>query len=439
MKNLFHISLIILLTVSCSDSNEINYIDFENISNFSISITTPEKKNDFTYHNNGVLGLFYNPDTPIRFEGEIDLNLINPSKPIDPSNIKIKWSSSLDGIISEEVSSDEYKSSFEKIISKNIHTIYFEVSINDNPDITRKDSIVISNVIRLELEPTDRSIKLKWSKYEGSNFESYLIYRENHDPLIEISNINILEYEDFDITLAEVKNFQIVVKTSDNLNIVYGSNIEEGESGKYVKIPYFVTKTIKDRHRNKIYAIVGDDYSADYGLIILDNNSEKVEINSYLLKESRFSDLDISSDGKYLYLCQKWVDKITRLDLNSFEITSFDVSYGGWGIHKIEVGNNYRLYCHRTPPTSGNSSLYILDGTNGNKVGEYYWADHGDIEFNIFNNKLYHSKSVTSNKILIKFSVDNDSFTHDVVFAPDIPFPIIVRRWATFVLGKIST
>ncbi|NQX82753.1 MAG: hypothetical protein HRT66_12300 [Flavobacteriaceae bacterium] len=55
-------------------------------------------------------------------------------------------------------------------------------------------------------------------------------------------------------------------------------------------------------------------------MIILDNNSEKAEVNSLLLKETRFYDLDISSDGKHLYLCQKWADKITRFDLNSFDI-----------------------------------------------------------------------------------------------------------------------
>lgn len=441
MKKILYLIVLSILIISCGsdedtisrnengDSVENESIDFENISDFSASITTPEKERDYTYHNQGGLGVFENPSLQTYFKSRVNLEYINSTLTIPPSKINIKWSSSNDGVIFEGSLDDQYESNFESLLSKGNHKIYFEATIENNPNFVAKDSISISNIISLQLENTDKSVKLKWSKYEGENFQSYIIYREKFEPLVEISDINITDYEDTSITLAEIKKFQVVVKTlNDDEDIVSGSNIEEEEAGKYIRIPHFITKAINDKTRNKLYAIVGEEYSSsnyatEYGLIILNNNSEKVEINSHILKEYRFSDLDMSLDGKYLFLCERGVDKITRLDLSNLEVTRFDVASYGWGIHKIEVGKNYRLYCHRRPPTSGESPLFILDGINGEQKGFYNWLNHGDIEFNPINNRLYHSTSITSQKELVKFSVDNDYVSREKVFAPDIPFP----------------
>lgn len=440
MKKTLYLIVLSILIFSCGSSedtisdnengnaSENTSIDFENILDFSVSISSPEKERDYTYHNQGDSEVFEDPNSQTSFKSNVKLEYVNNSDPIPPSKISIKWSSDKDGVLFEENLNDQYESNFERSLSKGNHKIYFEASIENNSNFIAKDSVFLSNVISLKLENTDKSVKLEWSKYEGDNFQSYLIYREDFEPLVEISDINITDYEDTSITLAETKKFQIVVKTLNGEDIISGSNIEEEEAGKYIKTPHFITKTINDKTRNKLYAIVGEEYSSSnyatqYGLIILDNNSEKVEINSHILKEYRFSDLDISLDGKYLFLCERGVDKITRLDLSSLELTRFDIASYGWGIHRIEVGNNYRLYCHRRPPTSGDSPLFILDGINGEQKGFYNWLNHGDIEFNPINNKLYHSTSVTSQKELIKFSVDNDYVSREKVFAPDIPFP----------------
>lgn len=435
MKKLLCLIVLSTLVFNCgsdevtNSENEIENesVDYENISDFSVSITSPEKERDYTYHNQGDLGIFENPSSQTSFKSRVNLEYVSSSSTIPPSKINIKWSSSKDGILFEGNLNDQYESSFEKLLSKGNHKIYFEASIGSNPNFVVKDSVSLSNIISLQLENTDKSVKLKWSKYEGENFQSYIIYRENFEPLIEISDINTTDYEDTSITLAEIKKFQVIVKTINNEDIISGSNIEEEEAGKYIRIPHFITKTINDKTRNKLYAIVGEEftsskYATEYGLIILDNNSEKVEINSHILKEHRFSDLDISPDGKYLFLSQRGVDKITRLDLNSLDMVRFDVAYGGWGVHKIEVGNNYTLYCPRTPPTSGDSPMYILDGLTGEQVGFYNWMIHGDIEFNIHNNKLYHSTSVREKQV-IKFSVDNNIVNTEKTFSPDIWWP----------------
>ncbi len=461
MKKILYLIVLSILIFSCGsdedtmsdnengNDSENESIDFENISDFSVSISSPEKERDYTYHNQGGSEIFEDPNLQTSFKSNVKLEYVNNSDPIPPAKINIKWSSNKDGVIFEGNLNDQYESNFERSLSKGNHKIYFEASIENNSNFIAKDSVFLSNVISLKLENTGKSVKLKWSKYEDDNFQSYLIYREDFEPLVEISDINITDYEDTSITLAETKKFQVVVKTLNSEDIITGSNIEEEEAGKYIRIPHFITKTINDKTRNKLYAIVGEEYpssnyATEYGLIILDNNSEKVEINSHILKEHRFSDLDISPDGKYLFLCQRGVDKITRLDLNSLDITRFDVAYGGWGVHKIEVGNNYRLYCPRRPPTSGDSPMYILDGLTGEQVGFYNWMIHGDIEFNIHNNKLYHSTS-TREKQVIKFSVDNDVVGLEKRFSPDIwwPKPFILLSengenifWEQFQLDK---
>ncbi len=429
MKKLLSLIFLSVIIFSCgSDENDLetDLINIENISRFSVSISSPEKERDYTYHNEGNSGIFENPSLQTSFKSNVKIEYIDNTDPVPTSKIKIKWSSNIDGVIFEGNINNEFESNFEKSLSKGNHKIYFEASIDNNPNFIAKDSVILSNVISLQLEPTDRAVKLNWSKYLGDDFQSYLIYREDYEPIVEISDINNTQYEDTDITLADTKKFQVIVKTLNDDNIISGSNIEETEAGKYLKIPHFITKTIYDQTRNKIYSIVGENSSSnnatEYGLIILDNNSEKVEINSHILKEHRFSDLDMSSDGKYLFLCQKGVDKITRLDLNSLESTRFDVAYGGWGVHKIEVGNDYRLYCPRRPPTSGSSPMYILDGLTGEQVGLYNWMIHGDVEFNIYNNKLYHSTSVRE-KSVIKFSVNNDNVIREKTFSPDIWWP----------------
>ncbi len=440
MKKVLYLIVLSILSFNCgsddetiSENENINdseneSIDFDNIKGFSVSILTPNRERDYSYHSQGNTGVFENPNLPTAFKGKVTLDYMDNNSSVPSSKINIKWSSKKDGDIFEGDLNDLYESNFEKLLSKGNHKIYFEASIEDNSNFIAKDSITISNVISLQLENTDRSVKLKWSKYEGDDFQSYLIYRENFEPLVEIPNIDITEYEDSNITLANIKKFQIVVKTSNDEGIISGSNIEEEEAGKYIRIPHFVTKAINDKTRNRIYTIIGEEFSSnndadEYGLLILDNNSQMVEIKSHILKEYRFSDLDMSLDGKYLFLCERGIDKITRLDLNNLEVTRFDIASFGWGIHKIEVGNNYRVYCHRRPPTSGNSPLFILDGINGEQKGFYNWLNHGDIEFNPINNRLYHSTSITSEKELIKFSVDNDFVSREKVFAPDIPFP----------------
>lgn len=402
-------------------------IDFENISNFSVSIKTPEKERDYSYHGQGIYGVFENPNNETSFKSEVKIEYLDNTNVIDVSKIKVKWSSNLDGVIFEGSVNEQLESNIGKLLSKGNHKIFCEAIIDDNPNFIVKDSLYLSNVISLELENTDRSVKLSWSKYLGEDFQSYLIYREGFEPITEITNVEITEFEDNGITLAEIKEFQVVVKTLSDEEIVSASNIESEEAGKYIRLPYFIEKAVNDGIRNKIYAIIGEDvthpsYPTEYGLVILKNDSETVEVDVRILNEHRFSDLDMSPDGKYLFLCQRGVDKITRIDLDTFEEQRFDVAYGGWGVHKIEVGNDYRLYCARRPPTSGESPLYILDGLSGEQVGYYNWMIHGDIEFDIHSNKLYHGTSVREKQVR-KFSVDNDIVVRETTFSPDINWP----------------
>lgn len=407
--------------------SEDNEVDLENVTAFLASIISPQKDRDFTYHNLGNQGIFEDPESPTSLGGKVQLEYLESNDPVPAYRINVKWLSDIDGILFQGTLNEQYENNFEMSLSKGNHKIIFEASIDSDPDFIAKDSVSISNVISLKLEPTDRSTKLSWSKYHGIDFQSYLLYREDYEPIAEITNIDILEYEDLEVTLAENQRFQVVVKTQGNEDFISGSNIKEAVAGKFIKLDHFITKAIIDKNRNQVYATVGEKYpsfryASEYGLVVISNNHEGIEVNSHILKEHRFSDMDMSADGKYLFLSQRGVDKITRLNLENSEVERFDVAYGGWGVHKIEVGNNYRLYCHRTPPTSGDSHFYILDGLTGARLNDDGSLIHGDMEFNIHNNQLYHGTTVRE-KYVGKYSVENDDLIREKMFSPEIGWP----------------
>ena len=408
-------------------------IDLSNIVDFSVEISGPEENRDFTFHNQGGFGIFQNPNEDLLIEGRVNITYDNNDSSIPLDEIDLKWYSEIDGVMAEGQPDSDYRSSVQKPLSRNIHKVFFEASIEGEEILIAKDSIVISNVIALELEPTDKSIKLSWTRYELDDFTSYLIYRESYDPIKEIFDQDELEFEDKGMVLAESSEYQVVVKTESESLIPAGSNIAEDKAGNFIEIPYYITKAIYDQTRNKVYALVGSLFSQSNitgGLIILDNSGDAVSIESHMYQELRFADLDMSADGQYLFLCRRGVDLITRVDLNSLVSVDFEFVNRGVGIHKIEVGNNYRVYGHENPTYGG--PLHFFDGLTGeylgtntvNNLGLWY----GDIEFNIHNNKLYHGTSQRE-KSVYRFGVENDMLNREIDFSPimnNFPRPFIL-------------
>lgn len=399
MKNLFFLLLFVTF-YSCSSDKNIEPEIEKPVINLTTSIIQPLKDRDFSFHNNGVYGIFEDPTVPKKLKAKIVLSDdSNSSK----NTLNIKWKSDKDGILYEGKPNDNLESELNINLSKGLHKILFEVYNSDNT-LIKKDSITISNVIKLEgVSDTGRSIKLNWSKYEGNNFMSYLVYGENSQPIAEITDINTLTYDYLEtISLVKEQKFQIVVKTT-NSNSILGSNILPKMSGIFIEFPYFIPKMIKDNQRSKIYTIVAPKYNSDkadkYGLLIIDTKNFKIE--SHILTNDRFSDLDISPDGKYLYLTQRYIENLTRIDLTTMEVKTYTTSTNGWGFHKIEVGNNNILFCHVTPPTSGSTGIMVYNGMTGESISTSYNAySHGDIEYNSTNGKLYMGESNTSSGVI---------------------------------------
>lgn len=425
MKRLFFaIFLITIYSCSNDENSNIENPDENPQITLTTSILNPLKNRDYSYHNNGINGVFEDPTLQKNLKGKIVLT--NNSNATN-NNLIVKWKSDIDGQLYEGNPNTNLESEINVNLSKGLHKILFEVYSNNT--LIEKDSVYISNVIKLEgIAETGRSVKLEWSKYEGNDFVSYLIYGENFQPLTEINDINTLEYEHLEtISMVENRNYQIVVNTSNSTNnLVNGSNIISIKSGVFAEIPYYITKIVNDENNGKIYGIISPrNSSATAGLIVFDN--ENLNLISHVLQSKTFTDLDISPDGQFLYLTQKYVEELTKINLNTMSIETFVTSTNNWGFHKIEVGNNNLLYCHRTPPTSGSTAIHILNSQNGNEISiSYYGYLHGDMEFNPSNGILYHGRSNTTDGRITKNSYSNGSLNLDFTYPAfaDNPFGI---------------
>lgn len=400
MKKILLSLLLSFIFISCSYDKNPTEIETP-IIKLKTEISAPLKDRDYSFHDNGKYGVFEDPTIQKKLTAKIILEEGNTTS---NNNLIVKWKSDIDGSLYEGKPNDKLESEININLSKGLHKILFEVYTTNNKIIS-KDSITISNIIKLEgISDTGRSVKLNWTKYEGNDFVSYLVYGEDSKYITEISDINTITYECPETkSLIKEQKYQIVVKTSKSNNSVLGSNLISKISGDFIEFPYYVSKMVKDSQRSKIYAMASPrskyDDADKYGLLIIDSKTFKIE--SHILTDERFSDLDLSPDGRYLYLTQNYIEKLTKIDLASMSVSTFSTSTNGWGFHKIEAGNDNVLFCHRTPPTSGATGISVINGTNGNPISTSYNAySHGDIEFNSKNGKLYMGESNTSSGVI---------------------------------------
>ena len=399
--------------------------------NLLISIISPLQNRDYSFYNDGCYGIFENPSDPKIFKGVVFLS--TDSLNISYNDLIIKWESNLDGLLFEGKLNSKRESEITTTLSPGLHKITFAAYWNS--DLIEKDSIIISNVMQLKiLKETGRSVKLNWSKYEGKGFLSYLIYAEDKQPIAEIQDVNTVSFECEEHTsLIDDKRYQVIIKTENSSDNVQGSNIVTEKSGIFIEVPYHVAKIIKDPYRSKIYAtVVPMDKiygQTTNGLLFIDIKNFQVE--SQILTDKQFSDLDISPDGNFLYLTQRYVDNIMRIDLRDKSVFSFKTDSYGWGFHKIEAGNDNLLYCHRTPPTSGSSDMFVFNAITGEELyrdNQIY--RHGDLEYNNLHNRLYKDNTNTTcgdiNSLIFQDNslsrVNKYPLVYDCI---DLPYPYI--------------
>jgi hypothetical protein len=418
MKKIIFAALLLTSIYSCSiEKNDIiDNIEEIPVVTIATSILIPTRDRDYSYHNNGVNGVFEDPTLRKNFKAKI---VFTNNSYTSNDSLTVKWISDIDGQLYEGNPNTNFESEINVNLSKGLHKISFEVYSNNT--LTDKDSVYISNVIKLEgLAESGRSVELKWSKYEGNDFVSYLVYGENFQPLFQINDINTLEYEYFEaISMIENREYQIVVKTVNSTNdLINASNIISLKSGIFAEIPYYISKIINDEMNGRIYGIINPrNNSANAGLVVFDN--ESLDLLSHILQSKSFSDIDISPDGQFLYLTQKYAEELTKINLNSMSIETFPTSTDNRGFHKIEAGNNNLLFCHITPPTSGWTAIHIFNAQNGNELNiSSYTYRHGDLKFNPANEALYHGESNTSSGRLSKNTFVNDTLNFDFAYPP---------------------
>jgi hypothetical protein len=407
-------------------SNSETY-DLNNIVNLTIEIIAPDEYRDPTYHQLGSRGIFQDPDSTLNFKALVQLDYVNPGKPIDPEKIKIEWRSDKGGLLYEEVLNTSLESGFTTSLSKEYHTITAEARITEGKEINSLDSIHVSNTNGLKLIPTEKSLIFDWTKYVGEDFESYLIYGESTSPLAEITDINQTSYEAFNLRVGMLFDFQVVVKTKTEIQgQVRGSNIVRGAPGNFIILnDLFVRKMIYDQNRQKIYAIVTNTHldGKGYGLLILDDSGEELKLESHLIKGTIFNDFDISLDGKYLFLCEWGNERITRIELNTYDIETFYIETSGWTMRNIEVGPGYQLYCSRGRLYQEWYALYIVDGMNGDILSpESAALVYGDIDYNESDNKIYHGTSFNE-KSIMQIGLDQGYPVRENIFSPNISWP----------------
>ncbi|SEC86047.1 hypothetical protein SAMN04489761_3796 [Tenacibaculum sp. MAR_2009_124] len=421
MKN--HALLLLFITIfgSCAHEEELAPIEptepdqTVDIIDISAKINSPIQTRDYSFSNQGVNGIFEDPEVKKLFQGSIHVNYSNNSSDLSNTDIEIVWRSNIDGILFKGTPNNYFESDLHENLSTGLHTIYFEASINGK-DIISKDSIMLSNNIKLTANNTSKAVKLNWTKYNGDDFVSYQIFSEDFTPISEIHDINTLEYDYKDFaSLTEDKNYQIVVKTEVPKDHIIGSNIESMHPGEFIEFPYYLRKIIKDPIRPRLYALVGHrNYSAsDYGLVVIDKTDETFEISSHILKEDFFTDFVISQNASHLFLSQIGSDKITKLDLSNLENTTFTTHTDGWGIEKIEIAMNNTLLCYSNSPAMNGSKFTIYDGNSGTKlIGPIVNPiTFNGIKFSFLNNAIYGGKSGSNSGQLYKYSISNNLLT----------------------------
>jgi hypothetical protein len=399
--------LLIVLSFSCEKNDE----ETEQTQITSLDEVEVQIQNPLNFEN-----VF--PGEELNFRGIVSTN--NSSV---LTNLRANWISDKDGLIFEESIKTDGETSFTTSeLSKNIHQI--KLNIINEVDSIISDSIEIYNAIKLlPIEKTNNSSTITWCSIDDSNFQSFELYRSRFknnllqdNPIFVTNNIQDTTFVDTTAFLGEKHFYKVILNRTSQTPDKFESNIDSIQTGQFIKTNYPILKVIPDVARNYAYGIINtesvyDDNETGYGLIFINLNDLSVD---RILQNVRFSDLDIEPSGNYLYLSSR-SNTIHKVNLNTKTLeSSFTLSRSA---HKIEVGNNGKLYYHITPPTSGSTEFRIYDLDNNTNVpyntnipAAYSSFSHGDFEIDE-NNILYHGGSNSSRSRLSKIGTINDIFS----------------------------
>ena len=340
--------------------------------------------------------------------------------------VQLRWSSDVDGTLEESTLVDGAIPSFSTAnLSRTIHTIRLTLSNTAGDEIY--DEILVYNAIRLfEIENKSSTATLSWSKAISEDFEAYELYRspyENNlnpnDATLIYATSNLSDTLFFDSTarLGQRHFYKVFVKRRSLSPQFLGSNMKTVENGEFLRINFPISKMLSDPTREYVYALVNTDgiYSNNgtgYGIAFIDVATKTIK--KRILTDLRCTDLAMDPTRSYLYVCSR-SNQVHKINLNTQEVEGiFTMAHPA---HKIEVGNNQRLYYHITPPTSGSTQFRMYDLQS--EVDVPYQSTmtaanssfrHGDFELDQ-NNRIYHGESNSSSSKLSKIGTTNDSFS----------------------------
>jgi hypothetical protein len=407
LKLLF--SIFIVLLYSCEKNDE----ETEKIQITSFDGVEVQIQNPLNFANTF-------PGETLNFKGIVTTN----DSSVVYTNLRANWISDKDGLIFQGTVNQKGETFFSTLtLSKNIHEI--KLNIVNEVDSIISDSIKIYNAIKLlKIQKTNNSSTIKWCSVKDSNFESFELYRSRFksnifqdSPIYVTNNIQDTTFVDTTAILGEKHFYKVILNRTSQTPDKFESNIDSIQTGKFIKTNYPILKVIPDKKGNYAYGIVNtesiyNDNKTGYGLIFIDLIN--LSVNKRILEYIRFSDLDLGPSGNYLYLSARG-NVIYKINLSTKDVETTSLLSGR--AHKIEVGNNGKLYYHITPPTSGSTEFRIYDLDNGTDVpynttipDAYSSFSHGDFEIDE-NNIIYHGESNSSRSTLSKIGTTNDSFS----------------------------
>jgi Icc-related predicted phosphoesterase len=404
MKITYLIIALVITIVSCKKEEDLLSQD-----ELTVKITEPT--------NHEPLGI----NQGLTFKGVVS-GIVSSST--DLTLLNAQWISGKDGLIFESNLNGLGITTFTTTeLSKNIHQITLNVTKLDGSIIS--DNINIYNAIKLlPIEKTNNSSTLTWCSIQDSNFQSFELYRSTSEssilqntPIYVTNNIQDSTFVDTTAILGQEYFYKVFLNRTSATPAILESNFQSIVAGEFIDTDYPILKILSDNARNYAYAIVntrtnGYTNPTGYGLAFINLNN--FEIDSRILQNVRFSDIDIDPSGNYLYACSR-SSTIHKINLNTKTLEStFTVSNSA---HKIEVGTNNKLYYHITPPTSGSTEFRIYDLSNYLNTpfsttipAAYSSFSHGDFEIDP-NNNLFHGGSNSTSPRISKIGTTNNTFS----------------------------
>lgn len=419
--------------ISCDNETEAMETEEEIIISFNdaiVSIDSPNNEDTLT------------PGTMINFTGSV-----TGIDSMNEDSFTAIWSSNIDGVLHEESISNSKISPFST--SELSHTTHrIRLTVSNSAGEEKFDEITIYNSIRIyEIVNESNRATISWSKANPEDFLSYRLFRSRYENVSTQGNAELIYttqnlqdtvFVDITATLGERHYYKVLFESKALAPDMIASNVKSVVNGVSVQTDLPIYKMVSDSNRDYVYALVNtnsiyESNASGYGLLFI--NTATREVEGRILTSTRFTDLSIDPTGNSLYLCSR-SNQIHQINLDTQEPERiFNMAFPA---HKIEVGNNQRLYYHITPPTSGATQFRIYDLENGTDIpyqstmtAAYSSFRHGDFELGE-NNTIYHGESNSSNSNLSEITTTNDVFSLENQWdSNDYMLPSIILRDGT--------